>query len=990
MIEDILFNEEEIRGKLLLPYLEDLGFDMSEISLEKSFSIRLGKSLHPITGRADILCKRNGKNLFVIELKKESISITQADINQGISYARLLEDNIAPFTIITNGKSTRVFDSISKEELTGNLISEQSSFWKNDCRLGLDEDLATRYEALKSFVSFSSENLRVFCQAQVADRMGSIIGDIHTPLAKFIKDLYVQRPNLQHSFSNFIASDGKVFAITGSAGVGKTNAMCSLALESLNDSFVFFYNATIIGSSPLEHIARDLNLFFSSRNESDIILNKLDEIGRHINKTILIFIDAIDENIYPNITFELSEMALAARSLSKVKFCISCKMNVWKSFLTVKDTNTHLYEELVKFHGVSTSRDTLPGFILEDFNEQEISIIIPLYKSAFGFRGEISKDLFKELKNGFFLRIFSEVYSNKEIPEEINDKDLIRKYLKQSLDKTGIGFDVGLRILGKICKALISHEYTSIEVFLGDGLEIEHLRDQLDLRIDENLSEDFFSRNILIKSAREDSFHVSFYFSKIRDYIICFHTYRLDKLKNDDLYAVLTDFYENHIGQSAIEFYTENASFDHLNTIRRFKTDKALTYVNAYETYLDTHLKAFKEKFDPKTLGQIGIMLPKDLLKKDGYALYPLMAGSSDKIDYEDLGSFGSNKDHYELFFERGVNTIYGSYNSIMIADQGKTIRANIFKQLKEIIQKDKFIIQGSEILLKEAVVAILYNHHKKLNCDYIFDDYYLPRPEPIYPLDLKTLRTKLYTSKVTSYYKGNGTPPRDIEALVNKAVKDNLDLPTMYSNGNITPLEALLKIVDLLLDGGIFEIKEHLLPIPDKTIADAKLYHQQIGKFDLRKIRPAQYSHENAKYYIEQFFKLLEQCYGEFVEFYFPTFKERFEFYTSRPHEYFYHTRDSDVRNWGLLGHRPSKTGTLTINFEDSVPYGDKSKFKDGIKLFRAFSLDSILHFSDSTKSYYWLNDYKTDEFCVLRNWVTRLLKEDMKSIFEENGQRI
>lgn len=147
----MFLNEEEIRGKLLLPYLIDLGFDTSEISLEKSFSIRLGKSLHNINGRSDILCKRNGKNLFIIELKNDSISITQEDIKQGISYARLLTD-IAPFTIITNGKTTKIFDSISSKELTGTNISKQSSFWQNECTLSTDLDLAIRYEALKKFV----------------------------------------------------------------------------------------------------------------------------------------------------------------------------------------------------------------------------------------------------------------------------------------------------------------------------------------------------------------------------------------------------------------------------------------------------------------------------------------------------------------------------------------------------------------------------------------------------------------------------------------------------------------------------------------------------------------------------------------------------------------------------------------------------------------------------------------------------------------------
>lgn len=121
-------NEEDIRGKLLLPYIKDLGIDVSEILLERAFKIRLGKTKHA-TGRSDILCKRHNKNLFVIELKNDSIPITDDDVDQGISYARLLDD-IAPFTIVSNGNVTRIFDSISKEELSGKNCGK-STFWKN-------------------------------------------------------------------------------------------------------------------------------------------------------------------------------------------------------------------------------------------------------------------------------------------------------------------------------------------------------------------------------------------------------------------------------------------------------------------------------------------------------------------------------------------------------------------------------------------------------------------------------------------------------------------------------------------------------------------------------------------------------------------------------------------------------------------------------------------------------------------------------------------
>jgi hypothetical protein len=159
-------NEEEIRGKLLLPYLNDLGFNVSEISLEKSFTIRLGKLRQTIKGRADILCKRHGKNLFVIELKNDQHNISQDDIDQGISYSRAL-DEIAPFTIVTNGKITKIFDTITKQDLTGKKISDTSEFWKNGCILATDVDIRIRYEALKNFVSFSDENLQAFCRNQV-------------------------------------------------------------------------------------------------------------------------------------------------------------------------------------------------------------------------------------------------------------------------------------------------------------------------------------------------------------------------------------------------------------------------------------------------------------------------------------------------------------------------------------------------------------------------------------------------------------------------------------------------------------------------------------------------------------------------------------------------------------------------------------------------------------------------------------------------------
>ena len=418
----MLKNEEEIKSKLLLPYLEDLGFDCSEITLERTFNIRLGKGVNEISsnwksGRLDLLCHKEGQNLFVIEVKRDTIDITSDDIEQGISYSRLL-DNIAPFTIVSNGKKTRVFDTITKKELSGENISEQSPFWINGCTLAIDQDLKIRHYALKSFVSFSESNLKLFCELQVQSRMDTILGKSNEFSSKYIEELYIKRLDLHSTFNSFIQSTSSIFAIIGNAGVGKTNSICALALEYLENNFTLFYNAAILDKSPLYYISQDLNLFFSGKKDQAKIIKELNDFGEFVGRKIIVFIDAIDETGNKTFQYEISELALASKNFQNVKFCISCKLSIWDKFLFIGDNRTHLYEVLynhedeLPFEAETTNK---PGYILKEFNDKELEDLIPFYIKAFGLKGNISKALLEVLRNGFFLRVFCEVYKNKKI-----------------------------------------------------------------------------------------------------------------------------------------------------------------------------------------------------------------------------------------------------------------------------------------------------------------------------------------------------------------------------------------------------------------------------------------------------------------------------------------------------------------------------------------------------------------------------------------------
>ncbi len=202
MSEDQAFDEnieEELKTKLLIPYLQALGFSSKELSFESGFAIRLGRQAHR-TGRLDILCKRHEDNLFVVEVKKSNDSLTNEDRDQGCSYARLL-DQIAPFVVVTNGRETKIYDSITKNELTGTAnLGEESAFFKNGYKLANEDEIRIRYEALQHFITLSPDNLRIFCNLQQSDRMKTLKGDEKERGKKYIPSLYVNRSYSEQEF----------------------------------------------------------------------------------------------------------------------------------------------------------------------------------------------------------------------------------------------------------------------------------------------------------------------------------------------------------------------------------------------------------------------------------------------------------------------------------------------------------------------------------------------------------------------------------------------------------------------------------------------------------------------------------------------------------------------------------------------------------------------------------------------------------------------
>ncbi|HEX8377587.1 MAG TPA: hypothetical protein VF602_07195 [Pedobacter sp.] len=385
------------------------------------------------------------------------------------------------------------------------------------------------------------------------------------------------------------------------------------------------------------------------------------------------------------------------------------------------------------------------------------------------------------------------------------------------------------------------------------------------------------------------------------------------------------------------------------------------------------------------------MVLPIDLLNSDWYALFPLKTEESEMIHYQNLegGFFGAS---HEQIYKLGIQTLHGGQSSLLVPDQSKVIQKKIFKQLADIIKKGGLQAYNSDILLREQLALIVYFYNKQLGYNYQIDDFYMPRYELIYPIDLHDLQNRVFRFRAKHHYEKTNTSASIINQMVDSAVENGVEIPTLNVGGDFPPFEELFKIVNILLSRGYNVIDQHHLPLPDKSLSEAKQFCKDNNYlYNLPEIRNAQFSEQQARCYVENFVKRLEECYKEFVDYLFPTLKTKFSFYCSLPHEYFFYIRKSESQLAGMLGYRSSLNTKTKFNFKELVPM-EKAFEEDKITSGRGFSLESSIY-SDcypTLKTFDGLNTSKIDDFCILRSWIYELLKSDMRDLLREHREYV
>jgi hypothetical protein len=581
-----LRSEDDVRTKVVVPWLLAHGFSLATLSIEFSFRIRLGKSILRVGGgtttrgeahttyspRADVLVRNeHGDNLLIVEVKAPGEALDDQARDQGISYARCIaEGNIAPYVVLTNGLSTRVFDSITRSEVgfderLGDACGSRSKYVTVD-------ELSLRAEALESLISFSPENLIAFCEAQTRFRMKPLFGEGIDSDKKFIPDLFVEREEVASRLADCL--DGEAHLVTlliGHPQVGKTNVVCHTVTERLAcGQPCLFYPAIGLQNSLLAEIANDFEWeFFGASDTYSQLARKLNNVLQRANKKLTIFIDGLNET-----SVQLARAIDADCSrLSSDRIQIVISLTHSSATRTLRDAAgnpSFLAEEagiprqgtrLIELDPEAAAKTSGWNCIhVRRYSPQECDQAYEVYASAYGVTVPRSHE---KTRDPYVLGIAMREYRGEHLPDSLDEPSLLNNFIVNK-----IGRAVGLENYDvPLCLRELGREM----VRSGAPVPLEALCKIWSHPIAQKIPSGFFESALLMSEIDASGQPlVDFYYGRERDYVIAFMALDLPRKlsSQEDMELQFSRAAETNAGRDALGWFLRQPA-----TVERLKAE---------------------------------------------------------------------------------------------------------------------------------------------------------------------------------------------------------------------------------------------------------------------------------------------------------------------------------------------------------------------------------------------------------------------------------
>ena len=1017
-------NEEELKAQVLLPYLNSLGISCDQIELEKTLHLRLGRQtvVHggsgskAVRGRLDVLVRSSsGQNLFVLELKRPDSDLTDDDRDQGISYARLL-DQIAPFVLVTNGRDNRLYDTVTKALLDNQQFPKNSEFWRNDGFLADAESLRIRFEALKLFVSYSVDNVRKFSQAQQAEWLDAVRGDRWRSDRKYIPELYIRRQAVRDAIDRFLAGTGVAFAIVGESGVGKTNEMCALAERLSSDRIALFLSSTALSNGLGETLRDEFNWHFSDAVTEPELVKRLAEIARATEKSVVILVDALDEASVPGFEQSVSEFARHLKSCAgQVRLVVAAKSAEWERFSRFRGTPSHLALTLdTRWDQDLDNRQEGRPLVLTEFSEEELSRAERKYRSVFNLANKLRGRMRAHCRLPFFLRVASETYSDRSegLPTDISESQLVQAWLDGKYAAMVNPERARLELLS-VARAAHARAVAPDEGGFRTLAEIEMIP-EVDILVktgnasgpigDELLAHGVLKRHVDV----EGRVSFSFYYSPVRDYLLARHVLRLDQKSSAEFGTLADDLLSSHILQGALSWHLRDAPRGHLDELKKTISGRAAVFVETYNRVLDEVVPGTKAGVEPYTTGPIGFAYEVMNGIPRSYGFYAIRGTDVARVTpieptNDELGPWPFSRQLWELKVHQRAG-----WKNFSNSDPLTAAADFAYKQIKGAIAEGRLDDTVSQELLVEAALALAIAYKGRLRLQYRG---HLSLLDPsFYPADIESIDRSLQEyfgfmhyqrqwadeqqAQRTKYFtrlSGSATSVRfEPQAMdkIKERVRGEVERDIRFPKPNVVgekEFHRLPHLLERLLQDGIAVVNSPLLPAPDLRVP------YRDDEFSNG------YSDEQMARFIQEFFVRGLAAYKAIAEQNFPGICDRFETYARLPLtaivEYRRPQETNRGNDWGGIMYAFRSAESARGEFEVRVDPAERTfdltrEARPHYSDYKGRPLEFGLH-STSLRNLlhplapgFWAHQSHAGSLATVRGFAYDLLKRDLDSL--------
>lgn len=690
-------NEEDVKAHIILPWLASLGVSAQELSFETSFTVQIGRRSLKVGGpsdrqhakraRLDILLKRRGVPLVVIEVKAPSVVLDEEIRDQAISYARLM-DPIAPLALITNGTDFQLFDSIDKKP-----ISPQQKLFEGEFSIALPD--VKRLDALRVFFDLSPDNLLAFCKEQFQQTIAPLFGDASSVGASYIPATHVERKAVTshaREFTESTANTANTYVMVGDSGVGKTGALIDVATNLTSAGWpVLFFRGVAVEGDILDAIADEVDWAFGPQRGAIDTLKRL--AANADARPIVIIVDGIESLSIAHKTRHFAHLVVHLQRVS-VRLLVSCKTASWEQFTTLSGENAGIASLIYQATDKRPFSMSIPPLTPPEFADA-----LAKHRDAYGVRFPMDEKVQLEAKAApFLLRLLFQTKSTNQAVEYLAfEPPVFERYLERAAAKTSKPA-VAVNTLIAVAAALFQRDEEWIP---------EHdLRQELHLGVGDDLLPDLFEHRLLIREGPLSAGRISFGFDRLRSYLIAFQIRRWNT-NTTTLAADAASSVKAGVRAESLSFYYPFASRDAQYVIDGDLRANAKSYLNLYQEVLDTHFPGLRSAFSPRADGRIGFAAELYVSRhRLGMYGFRTIQQSDDDVLFVPVTADHENA---RLFLAGVAGHMYSSaqgFRTLNITDE--VVNHEICSQLREIVKLGRLNDMATPDMAEELILNII------------------------------------------------------------------------------------------------------------------------------------------------------------------------------------------------------------------------------------------------------------------------------------------